>query len=661
MPTAAISMTLTPDAQKLTLLAGNETYNPELEINGTVVNLFTQPIGVVLDPTVTPDGSQPPLPVGYVPDNPYDSSTFDLGMLGRLQNQGSDSILVSADRTVFEVEIAGAWVDLSDCFVNGDYSFPISGASQGRVRLEEIGGGDRLNTVGIDYGTKFRWQQCFAGICVDVFTGYVVEPPVYKQNDGGFYSLDLKLGDELLLKADTSRVQVQRYCGELPNTAGDAARIYAQTHNLITRTFPTGHVLLDRESQSFTNERPYDYLQALYAPTNQDVRCNQGGITVAPRDPFDAETAIAISESQVIEIEPAFRGGYEPVTKIRAKNQYLLVQGFVTRRFSKTVVSGTPDNTKPWFQGGYTETTTTQVFYGDSKIWEEAITFGYVPTTFPISKAVAQGDPCVSAVATEWARITRKLTNATFYTHISGSFLVEKIETWTFGKKLKEVPTDQYELYDDRIEYVIETYQNTPQINSEVCEKDYLHLQTRKRVSKWGLLDDFSYRLLSDEITTYTAAGQNPDALTAYVGAGQQWNQAIQSGAFDQKEQVFVTQPTQINENTNPPESQWIRPKVQRTNAFKEVSLNVGGSVELKPVNAPFCYNLDQLQVFGERYLQEIYGLANGLSLVAPYWLPVKLGQSVTYRGKNYRVFNLEINQTQNEATKTILLAEWVD
>lgn len=661
MSSASLTFTHTPDTQKLVLFAGSETYSSEVLIDAVVVSP-TQSSGTVQPSPLPPTTIQPPLPKGFIPDNPlYTSEGFDYLTLGRLQTQASEAILISVGYTTFEVFVSNDWLDLSDYFVNGDYSLPISGASQGQVTLEEIGEGERLNSLGITYGTPFRYSQCFRSVCIEVFQGFVIEPPTYQQESEGYFSLTLKLGDELLLKADTSRVAVSKYCGSPPTFAGDAARIYAQTHNLITTSFPNGHTLLDRESQSFTNEKPYDFLQSLYSPTNHDVRCNSQGIIVTSRKPFNNEEAIIIQEKQVIELTPSFRQDYEPVTKIQAKNQFLLVQGFTTRRFTKKAISGDPTNTKPWFQGGYTETTTTQVFYGDTIIWSEELTQGYVPTSPTFTKAQAQGDPCFSELTTTFTRISRKVTNLSYYTHISGSFLVSKKETWTYSKKLKDLPPASYEIYDGIVEYILEEYQNTPQINSEVCEKDFIHLQTQKHLRRWGLLDDFTYLLLDSEIVTYTVEGLNPDSVTSYVGSGQQWNETIQSGSFDTEENIFITQPTEINEAVDPPTSIWIRPQTQRTNAFTQVSLNVSGSVELKPINAPFCYNLEQLNTFGLRFLRETYGLANGISLVVPYWLTVKLGDSVKYKNKNYLVFNIEFNQTLNEATKTLLLSEWID
>lgn len=660
--TAALSFSLTPDTTKLTFVGGTSTYNSELTIDAEVVSVVSQD-GSELSPPVTPDGSQPPLPAGYVPDGAYSSETFDYRMLRRLQNKTSESILVSVGQTVFEVEINGAWVDLSDEFSSGDYSRPISGASQGQVVLEEVAGKPKLNSVGIDYGVPFRWQQCFGAVCIDVFKGYVVEPPTYKQNSGGYYSLTVRLGDELLLKSDTSRVAITKYCGPAPSTAGDAARIYAQTHGLITTSFPPGHSLLDRQAQSFTNERPYDYLQSLYAPTNRDVRCNETGIIVAPRPGFDATQAIALEEKDVIEVEAVFKSKYKPITKIRAKNQFSLVQSITSRQTRSTTPSGDPSNTKAWFQGGYTETTTEQTFLGDKLIWSRDVTRGYVPDTFPVTKTGVEADPCSPTITSNsWQVIETKVFRLQYQSHESGGHMVTARETWVNGKKLKPISDTEYELYDGRISYAVEFYTNTPQINPELCRKDYYYLQTRKQKEEWGLNDDFLFKRLTVNTETYAAATANPDSLTAYVGAGQRWRRTTVQGDYSGDTRSLTIGSGLVEEGQIPPSSEWIRPPVQKNTAFKDVQLGVnGGSVETKPVNAPFCYTLPQIQTFGLRYLRESYGLSKGLAVIAPYWLNVRLGDSITFRGSNYLVFNIEINQTINEATKTLLLSEWVN
>lgn len=381
---------------------------------------------------------------------------------------------------------------------------------------------------------------------------------------------------------------------------------------------------------------------------------------MVPRPVYFEPSAVTLSPSQVIEVEPSFSQTYEPVTKAKVANNYTLLEDFRLERTVKVTVAGLATNTKPWFHGGYTTTTTTTVTLGDTPVWSEEVTWGYVPTAPTLTQAQIQEDPCQpSAIATVWGQVSRKVLNVAYYEHTSGAYLVNRSETWLNGKKLRQLPSSSYEIFDGLQEYTLEEFENTPQINNEVCSKDYIHAQTWSRIRRFGLTEEFTYILLEEVDTRYRVEGANPGQLTTYVGLGQAWTQVISRGAYDSREKVFITQPQEVNPGTDPPQAKWIRPVQRQVIAFTETSLEAPGSVEVKPLQAPFCYTQGQLEAYAIRYLRETYGLARGLTLVVPYYINVTLGDSVKYQGKPYLVFNVEINQTGPEATRTILCAAW--
>jgi len=658
----SIGVTATTTNQPLILFAGTDSLYQSVEINAVVQSLRIDTSGEVL-PSIEPNvGIQPPIPKGLQPDG-YVLQDFDYLTLPRLELQATETLVSNVERTELFVTKAnsGTVYDLSDRFINGDYSRPISGAGVGSIQVGELGADDfDIADLDLTYGDRIEWRQCWRGACLTIANCYILNTPVLS-TDGGFLKYTINIGDELALKADSSRVPITKYCGSPPLTAGDAARIYSETHNLITKNFPTGHTLLDRNFQDFTNERPFDFLSALYAPTNQDVRTDENGIIVKPRPSYNSTTAIALLKQQVIEVDAVFTQSYKPVDKVRVKNDYSLINDFELVRTSERSISGVTSNTKPWFQGGYTETITEKAALGDTEVWSKTVVYGYIPDGLGVTEAQYNNDACSpTTISTTFGIISTKYTEKTYVKHISEAYLVTEEREWFYTKEMEKVD-DFYFTRDNLKNYSLTTYKNTPQVNSDVCEKDYIHFLTYLRTETYELNTNFvGYLLKSDVITEYKVKGVSSLNQDSFVGSEQAWVKTTIEGAYDAEALAFVVQPTKVETVSTPPLSNWIRPSLTDIVAFRTINLNLNGSLETEPLEAPYCYTEDQLQTFGMRYLREIYGLSLGLSLVVPFYLTINIGDSILYENNPYLVYDIEINQSLNEATKTIILCRWI-
>lgn len=631
------------------IIYGYGTSDNLLLLNGTQVSVFG---------TTTP-GILPPLVTPTIPRQPSDPE-FNYLELPRLSTFTSDSIITNVNETQLIVTIGGQEIDLSDNFLNGDYAKPISGASVGKVTLGQLANSVLLKDIPLDFGVPIIWRQCWNGACETVMRGYILSSPSIDSSDG-YIKYIVNIGDELALKSDTSRVPTRKYCGTPPDNAKEAAQIYATYHNLFTRTYPDGHELLDLTAQAFTNDRPYDFLQALYAPTNQDVRCNNSGIIVVPRPSFDANNALTIAKEQAIDVKQSFNQSYAPLVKLKVSNTYSLVNPFSIRTESFTTVSGLANNTKPWFQGGYTQTVTTKAYLGVAEVWSKEVVYGYLPVGNAVTEAQYNEDPCSnSTIDTIWGIVSTKLKNSIYTRHKSGAYLVNEVREY-FTAKTMEKALPFYVMREDLQSYSTTEYLYTAQINNEVCSKDYIHITHYTRTKSYAIKKDYSaYILTKDSITSYTVKGTSNLNTNSYVGTGQTWVKTEVAGEYDSESDNFIIQPAREEEVSSPPGANWIRPSKEEILAKTEVSLNLPGSLEQRPLEAPFCYTLSQLNTFGTRFLREHHGLYRGKILVVPFYFDIRLGDSVWYDNEPYLVYSIEINQTLEEVTKTILLSYWV-
>jgi hypothetical protein len=377
-------------------------------------------------------------------------------------------------------------------------------------------------------------------------------------------------------------------------------------------------------------------------------------------------------------------------------NNYEIISDQQQQTFVYETVSGQETNTKPWFQGGFTRTITTEITLGDTLIWSQAITYGYRPTYPVIAKADYSEDPCDGQpIETEYAEIFKKTRVLGYQEHASGAYLVDKTETWERGLKPWKITSenlsnfsgldntqdqpaaiDDYAIYghedilggEDIISYSLETYTHTAQISPEVCPKDYIHLETTRRLDQYQLDSDFTFRLFATEIDYYQVSGDSPTGQVAYVGSGQVWTKTETRGSYDTEALTFITQPSR-EFNANPPAAKWIRPRVNQITAFATINnplVSQNGRLyqdRPEPLAADFCYTEEQLQTFGARALSENNGLAQAKEIAVPYFRTYELGDSIQYTDQNgvtgqYLVYSISLIQDGPTSVKAITLAQ---
>jgi hypothetical protein len=634
-----------------------------LELEGTAIDFSYQPDSEIVAPEV---------PIPEPEDSPNPSSPyFNYRILPRLTNFPSRvfNLVVSG----ISISING--VDYSQALYSLDWSVPINGVSQGSVTLRQ--------TVGLDIDPDTNGLT--QGLLVTIFVSptadstelltraYIIGNPSYSLNSQGEYELTIEIGDELSLLSNTTRNRNVKYCGIKPRNTQELAQIYSNLNGLKTRVFPIGHDVLEASVNNFLTETPHQFLSTIYSPVNRDVRCNPNGLIVFPIRPvFDNANFRTVSYKDVIESSNNFSQFYEPYSIVKASNNFELESTFEFTTRSTRQVQGNPENTKPWFQGGYQEIATTVTSLGDTDIHISEITYGYVPTEeAPYDKDLVEEDPCaIGSFTTVFDVIASKITALTYYTHPTGSKVVTRQETWEnqlsiFKIEDEESPNfEDFDLFNGLVKYSVTFYDNHAQVNNEVCQSEWQLLATNVRNENYSINKDRVLVFNSWSQENYTSSGTSFTlGQPSYTGVGQSWVRVLDQGEFNENDNVWVIQPTQTDPNVSPPSSKVIKPLNQSITNFSEFSLFTGPNPsEPSPINAPFCYNKEQLDKISERFLREQYGLSKALVITVPFSYPLEIGESVRFVDRNniakdFIVFSKEINSTQKQVTKTLVLS----
>lgn len=573
-------------------------------------------------------------------------------------------LITSVYRTQFLID----GIDYGNFVFSADWKTPKSGLAEGQVTLYELPDSPLENTI-IRYGDPFEFKQCWqlGGTisCILVGRGYVINQPYYYVNNDGIGVLEIDLGDELALFSNQIRLQKTKYCGPAPTTAGEAARIYAITHGLITTTFPAGHNLVDLGDRAFSNESPYQYLQALYYPTDRDVRCNINREIVALTNPSYIEAdAKELSFDTVFQLQD--NRNTETFKQVRAHNQFTQYEPFSIRGSSSTIRNGDPSNDNPYFKGGYTETDITLKALGDTEISRKEIVRGYLPSSLSYTDAQAEEDSCdPSTISTFFTKVEENNEYINYVQHESGAYLVHRKTIEKYARRLSKTPTG-YDI-DPAFrlqERTIIDYINRGQVNPEVCVKDYIHLQTGVITQVFKTDDNGRYRLFSTTREYYYADGEQPGVdQPTYIGAATTWRKHT-SGRFLRDDLTgYDVQPTAISYE-KPNSSEWIRPRSTTVTGFVTVqdfdTINLFDTAPYA-VEAPFCYTIEQLSTYATKWISSNNGLAERLTVVVPYFLRLNLGDYIRFTNKSgtlkiYQIEAIEINQTVSDATKTLTL-----
>jgi hypothetical protein len=376
----------------------------------------------------------------------------------------------------------------------------------------------------------------------------------------------------------------------------------------------------------------------------------------------------------VIESQNNFSNYFEPYTRVRASNDFSILLPFGFTRNSKVTINGNPENTKPWFQGGYQETTLTVTTYGNTDIHIQEETKAYVPTeSLPWPKDLVDEDPCaIGGFTTIWDTIKTKVTALSYTDHPSGNKVVTKEETWVnelIPYQIKDEDDsnfEDYQLFNGLTSYTLTTFVNAPIPNSSVCEKDFSLVSTNIRTENYGLNETREFVFKSWSQSAYSPSGTSSLlGQDNFLGVEQTWIETIDQGEFSEADQIWVIQPTQNDVGVNPPAARMISPVNQDITNFSTFTLT-GGNLEPTPLSAPFCYTKAQLDTISERYLREQYGYSKAKVITVPWSFVLELGDSVLYQDRDgltrkYLVWNKEVNCTGNQVTKSYVLLRWFE
>lgn len=667
------------------LLSPEET----LTLTGSIVNPFFELPGSILNPVVTPEPENiPPLPdyllfAKWKDSDTWDDSSlwfegginnpFDHLQLPRLQNKPSKVFNLN----IFKTKVLIEGIDYTKAVYSLDWQTPINGVSQGSLLIKETLGVEIDPEInGITQGKEVEIYIQETPTSEELLTRcYVLGYPSLTLNQEGTYELSIELGDELALLSNTTRNR-SKYCGLKPKTTQELANIYANLNGLKTRIFPTGHAIQETSTNNFLTETPHEFLSKIYSPVNKDVRTTENSLIIVPtRKGFDPERALNLSYKDVIQSQNNFSQFYETYTTVKASNDFPLELpfDFITRSY--TQVNGNPENTKPWFQGGYQEMRTTITSLGDTDIYSVKETYGYIPLeATPWDKALVDSDLCaVGGFTTYFDVIEREVKALTYYAHPSGTKVVTKEETWVNGLKtfqIKDEADPNFEdtdLYNGILSYEVTTYINAPQVNVDVCEKDYQLLSLNIRTETYGVDKDFNFVFNAWVQETYSPSGSSSTlGQESYTGAEVRWTKNLVTGEFSEEDQIWVIQPPINTPNTNPPQAKIIKPVVENITNFSQFQLIPGSVVEPRPLSAPYCYNKEQLDTISERYLREQYGLSKAIVIVMPWREPITLNDSIYFTNRlgqtnKYLVWDIEINITLTQCTKTLTLLRWYE
>jgi hypothetical protein len=221
--------------------------NSYLELTGTL-----QRLGVFPEAPVVPgSSSEPPWITGPGnPNNPGYTGPFDYTILPKLPTQPNLGLIQSAKETTFTVTNQGNTISLGNMFLRGAWQRPITGLALGDATFifkptqSPFGNQSPLansqstleSIESIGAGATFEWTLEWPSGSTLIGRGYIINTPDIYLNSQGLTEVKLELGDELALFSNSSRLAQNLYCGRPPKTAQEAAKIYAQTNGLFTRT-----------------------------------------------------------------------------------------------------------------------------------------------------------------------------------------------------------------------------------------------------------------------------------------------------------------------------------------------------------------------------------------------------------------------------------------
>ncbi|CBA17864.1 virion structural protein [Acaryochloris phage A-HIS2] len=684
-----LGLTVNPgNSQTLVGIRAATPETAELTIEFDTASIV-QPPGTTDPPAVTPTGnSQDPL-----------DPAFDHTTLPRVTVFPQSTLTINVCDTTLTIN----GVDYSHLFSSGDFSYFLSGAITGGIQLVSstfgtstvIGGIPQANSSftgfpTVKIGDSIRWSQSFQGVDLTVCDCSVTEIPKIETDANGVSSMVIKVGGIFTLLANRNTRQPSLFCGDPPRTANEAASAYAAVNGFGNTAFPVGHFLRESINQ-FTTEDAYGFLQALYDPRNIDVREDPtGNVRAFFRPAFSNTTLADLSHEEVIELSTN-TGNITPLSRLTVFNRYRRDDGFPPRRETYRTYSdnfdGTPGATPTfngspvpvWFLGGSTYTDHIVDYIGETEVFHEEKTYGYIPTDTTIFQADLNDRCNPATIASQFALITTR-TRASFYVADPDTelFPIWKTQNFLAGYYVTNTEADRgsgpesaYIIAQGNISNVVEEFTNVIQEDAGVCPQNQISLILARTLSEFGRDQAGIYRILRSETDSWTSQGaQIPvQPVGDFFGTGQTWIRNSTRGSYSEDLGRWNATPVpQTNEA--PPNTTYIQPITVDIAVSGEVNLPsleaIYGDREGIPVQGRFCYTIEDCETKAERILREAAGLHEGRLLVVPYSFPYNPGHSIRFTDKtgetnDYIVFAVEVNQTREIATKTVLLMKTFD
>lgn len=576
----------------------------------------------------------------------------------------------------------------------------------------------------IKVGDRVRWLQRFANADVEVLIGYVLNTPTPEEQADGSIQLTVEIGDILALKELDDQFDDVPYCGKDPVTAGDAAKIYAERRGLPILEYPPGTNLVEppkdftQETPFSFLEKLY---APSNRDVGTDWR---GQIRLFQRPEYDDDKAFVFTYADTLrtaianrEIKPyselqvynRYTRDYGYPLWNETSIQYNVIAETIG---TLEEMVGTIALETPFTHNERTIVKETTTYLGSSVICQIKETYGWIPVepgtyntkfNFTDTEIITcnpdNGSFNVPLLECKFDLIRREVDRVSLWKHDSGAYLVRgranlvaglavkvnkcvqfltELQSPCIGNTGDPVEVDCYFLAPGSLLNDITSYDNLkPVPDPGACKKDWKWISLSEFNRKPG--DEASSGYLESQIE-YTPL--RPEAI--FEGSGHSKSQIYRKTekrekirqreishalSFSNSQPYKVVDTASVEYVDSPPSAQWIRSRTADISVFGKYKLNRYvnryGNKPAKPIEAPFCFNEAQAETYAKRWLDTNNGLHESVAITIPYYKRLNTGSSIKYfdqygNATKGIVWSIEVNQTRNTATQTVLILKTV-
>jgi hypothetical protein len=447
--------------------------------------------------------------------------------------------------TSANVQVLIDGIDFSEAYLTLDASIAQDKFMEGRLGLTKV---VSLSAANIRDG-----QRLVIRLGSQEIKGYVNGRPT---RSGSTYTVEFRGSPPVRDK--------NNYCGPVPTSAGQLARIYCEANRIKTRGLPDGHSLAE-VVDNFTNE-PLSILGEVYAPTGHSVHEDfHGFIQVLP----DSGKAIQLRRDEYVSVKHGTSS--EPLaTNLIVENNFSRNDGYETtfRRFSVYSDNYNPDNTYPFFSGGWTRTDVVEEYKGATLIKREEEVYGYITNNDVFAKDVNFIEcDLTSPVAVTFKKLYTRTRTLYFVSLASGYDAIYAEDFNVVGSYAQQGQADRgngleakWFLRNGEIERQVKRYVLEEQTKSDICKRDQSWLVVDTRVQKYGFLNGGQFSLTDEERVWFTADRPiNEDYRNPRV-----WTQYSQRSRYDQPVGSWVETPV-VKAAAQPPQATFVQPTLTST------------------------------------------------------------------------------------------------